>query len=124
MSARLGYKFADGLRVVRIDGFNLLNETVAPDRLLLRLAAGGRAGGGTATTSTSIRSSRWLFASPWRRPSDEACRRVQHGLDHGMAEQPGLGMHHRAVAADHARQRDHVGVVRRPQHRDVEMRER
>ena len=73
VSARLGYKFDDGL-IVRVDGFNLLNETVAPDRLLLRLAPGGRAGR-KSTTSTSIRSSRAPSACRCARNSSSALGR-------------------------------------------------
>ena len=34
---------------------------------------------------------------------------MQHGLDHGMAEKPRLGMDGFADATDHTRQGDHVG---------------
>ena len=51
-------------------------------------------------------------------------RRVQHRLDDGVAEQPGLGMDDVAVAADDAREGDDVGWLRWTKARQVEMGDR
>lgn len=46
---------------------------------------------------------------------------MHHGLDHGVAEQPGLGMGDGAIAPNDTRERDHIRVVSGSQDRDGEM---
>ena len=70
VSARLGYKFDDGL-IVRVDGFNLLNQQ--SHQIDYYYASRLAAEPARSTTSTSIRSS--------RAPSAYRCARSSDGVD-------------------------------------------
>ncbi len=123
VNGRLGYVFDSGFKI-NLDAYNLLNSRASQIDYWYVSRLPGEATEGVADRHFHPVEP-LASASPWQRLSEavrsEAGRRVQHGIDGGMAEQPGLGMRPLAVAADDPRQGDHVGLLRRLQHGDAQM---